>query len=156
MAQFTQVGRPKQFVTTTPTLTITDIMDAEISLDRELHEHFGGSNRFPRYTIGNDNTQIKFTTSDFAAVTNLTKGLEVTAAQLTFEAPVTGIAVDGTITQASGTIGLTISTARVIEVVAVKNTATGEPAAYEITLRAAIKESDGTAPTLTVDVTPGA
>jgi hypothetical protein len=156
MAQFVQLGRPKSFISTTPAATILDIVDGEINIDRELHEHFGGSNRYARYTIGNELTNMKFTTTDVVAVTNFTKGLEVTGAVMVFEAPVSGVAVDGSVTQASGTIGLTISTTRVTEVVQIKNAATGEVAQFEVTLTAAVKESDGTMPTLTVDVTPGA
>ena len=152
MAQFTQFGRPVSCASTTPAISITDVVDLDLSFDPELHEHFGGSNRFPRYTIGNDNTTIKLTTTDIAAL-GWVKGMEAATLVCTFEATSTLTANTGAVTKGSGTIGLTISNARVIESTRVKNGANGQPGEIEVTFRAAIVESSGVEPTLTIDFT---
>lgn len=156
MANFNQVGSPTQVATASPAITITDIMDLEFSFDPDMAEHFGGSQRFPRYTIGNDNTTVTLRTSDVAAL-GWHKGLECTALTVTYAATVSGISAIGaqgpTLTQDAGTIIFTISTVRVVSALRVSNGAGGAPAEYSVTFRAAVKESDGTAPTLTFDVT---
>lgn len=155
MAQFKQLGAPTECKTTTPAVTITDIVDLEFNFDPDMPEHFG-SKRFPRYTIGNDNSRVILRTTDVAAL-GWFKGMEVTALSATFEATVSGISALGaqgaTLTKDSGTFVFTISTARVISAFRISNGGGGQPAEYQVEFRAAIKEADGTDPTLTVDVT---
>ena len=156
MAQFKQLGSPTECKTTSPAITIADIVDLEFSFDPDLAEHFGGSQRFPRYTIGNDNTTVTLRTTDVAAL-GWHKGLEATALSVTYAATISAISAIGaqgaTLTQDAGTIIFTISNVRVVSATRVSNGAGGAPAEYQVTFRAAVVESTGAAPTLTFDVT---
>lgn len=158
MANFNQFGRPKSIVFTpvgSTAVTITDLVDASFQLDHETIKHFGGANRFPRECIGNDNTQIKFTTTDVAAFV-LLQGMEVTGVALTFEGCATAIAVGGSVSKTSGNFVLevakTTGAMRVIEPVVMKNAADGKPGQIEVTLRAAILESSGAEADIAIDV----
>lgn len=152
MPQFDQLGAPKSVAMTAPALTITDLTEAGFNFDPELHEHFSGNSRFPRYTIGNDNTTISFTTSDKAAIAALIKGLEVAGVTLTFGGTYTSVAATGSVTQSSVEVTATISSMRVVEAVEVTSSGSDKtPATFAITLRAAAKESDGAEPTIVFD-----
>lgn len=148
MPQFEQVGAPLSVVMTTPALTINDIMEGSFKFDPELNEHFAGKSRFPRYTIGNDNTTITFKTTDKAAIAALIKGMEAAGVAITFKGTYTGVDAEGTVTQSTVQVTATISNMRVVEAIEVKNDSDKKPAEFEITLRAAAKESDGADPTI--------
>lgn len=149
MPQFEQLGSPFSLVMTTPALTINDLMDASFKFDPELQEHFGGGSRYPRFTIGNDNSEIKFKTSDRAVIAALVKGMECAGVTLLYKGTFTGASATPTVTQGSAEVSATISTMRVVEAVEVSNDSDKKPAEFEITLRPAIKEADGADPTIT-------
>lgn len=156
MAQFNQLGSPFSLVFTTPALTINDLVEASFDFDPELHEHFRGSSRFVRYTIGNDNTTITFQTSDKAAIAALIKGMEVGGVTLTFKGTYTGVEdTDPTVTQSDEQVSATISTMMVIEREPISNNADKSPAMFSFTLRACEKESDGSAPTIAFSYSAG-
>ncbi len=150
MPQFSQFGRPKQVAMTTPALTIGDIMSLENNFDPELHEHFTG--RFPRYTIGNDDTRVRFKTTDIAAL-GLVKGMKCAAVACQFEGTATAIDATGAITKATGTIGFTISDMEVLSALKIeKGEQDGAPGEIEVELRACVNEGTGADPTITFDV----
>lgn len=150
MTQFNQFGRPKSVAVTTPSLNITDITDLTLSPDLEIHLHRGGNTRFPRKTLGDDNTTISFSTTDTAAL-GLVKGMEVEGVTGTFGATVTGRSAALAPTQSAATLSLTVSVMFVEDVVDLTNQATGEPGSIQVKLRACVKEADGTEPTITAD-----
>ena len=150
MAQFDQLGAPYSIVMTTPALTVDDLVEAGFNFDPDLNEHFNGKSRFPRYTIGNDNTTITFTTTDKAAAAALLKGMEVAGVVLTMKGTYPGVSAGPSVTQSSVEVTATISVMRVVEAVEISNSSDSkEPAQFQFTLRAAAKESDGTLPTIT-------
>lgn len=149
MAQFDQVGSPYSIVMTTPAITITDLMDASFEFNPEMHDHFNGNSRFPRFTMGNDDSTIKFKTSDIAAIAALTKGMEVAGVVLLFKA--TFSKVDDTaptLTQGSVEVSAVISIMRVTDAVPIKNDSDKKPAEFEFTLRPAKAEADDADPTI--------
>lgn len=155
MAQFEQLGSPFSLAISAPALTISDVMDASFNFDPELHEHFSGSSRFPRYTIGNDNTTIKFKTSDKAAIAALVKGMEASDVTLLFKGTFTGVTSAPALTQSTAQVSATISNMRVIEAVEISNDSEKKPAEFEFTLRAAAKEADGLDPTIAFSFAAG-
>lgn len=151
MPAFTQYGRPVSVACTTPAITVTDLTDLDVAFDPELIEHVGGASRFPRYTVGTDNTTISFTTTDVAAL-GFVKGMECSTIAAKFEGPDTVVNNAGVRTKTSGEIGLTLSNARVVEALRMQNDPTGKPGEIRVVLRAAVVESSGSDPTITVDV----
>ena len=154
MAQFSQLGRPKSFETTTPALKIEDLLEMEVTLDHEAHKHFG-NNRFPRKTIGNDATRIRIKTTDVRVVANYHKSKEVAGITCTWEGTASTIDENGDVTVNPGTYTFECTVGSVAEAVKITPAADGKPAEFEVTFEPAIKESDGTAPTVGLTFSPG-
>lgn len=149
MAQFDQLGSPYSVTIGTPSLTVDDLVDAGHNFDPELHEHFNGKSRFVRFSIGNDNTTINFTTTDKATIAALIKGMEVQTVKLTFKGTYTNVSSTApAVTQSAVEVSATISTMKVVEAVEVTNNSDKAPAQFAFTLRACQKESDGSDPTI--------
>lgn len=155
MPNFSQFGRPLS-CTVTGGPTITDLISVETTFDPELHEHFGGggaAGRFPRITVGNDNSRIKIKTTDIAAL-GCVKGMQFTSVTVTFEATATSVANTGAVSLGSAnTIGMTLAPVRVVSSFQITNEATGQPGEIEVEFRVSNLESDGTAGAVTIDAT---
>lgn len=155
MANYEQLSSPYEFVSTTPSATISDVIDAEWNFDPEMNEHWNGASVYPRFTIGNHKVNLKVKTSDVQGFTKFIKGMEVTDAEIKFKSPITVYGLSGnqaSMTQASTVRGFKISTTRVVEAVKVSNGADKKPAEFEVTFQAAVKESDGSDPSITLDL----
>lgn len=149
MAKIDQLSSPQDVTIGTPAATIEDLIDASINFDPEMHEHFNGKSRFPHFVIGNDNTTLKFKTTDRSVIAKLAKGMEVKNVVLKFKGPT--IAVSGTApayTSDGTIITATISCMRVVEAIEITNDAEKKAAEFEVTLRAAVDSSTGDDPTI--------
>jgi hypothetical protein len=154
MSQFTQLGRPKEFKTTTPSVTITDVLEATLKRSSEQNKHYGNK-RFPRITIGNDNSELTIKTSDVAALQNFFDGLEVLQVEVDYLGTDSTNDIDGVTTTNAGTYKYTCTVMRVEGAVEVQPAADGKPAEFTIKLIPSVKESDGSMPVQDITVTPG-
>lgn len=155
MSKWSMLGRPKSFVTTTPAVTINDLLQGStIRLDHESHRHFG-NRRHPRTTIGNDNTRITIVTTDIAAYQNFHKDREVGGLTMEFELPAELISELGVANPEAGSITITVSNARVDEAVELAPNDDGSPGQFTVSFYPSIKQADGTAPTITRTITIG-
>lgn len=154
MTQPLQLGRPYEVKSTTPSLTITDVVDAQLIFNPTLHEHHGGKSRYATYTIGDDDTRITLKTTDSAALGWIT-GMTVSAVSISFaatETEITALGAQGaTITQAAGTIVATVSSMKVISPVKVSNGCDGKPAEFDVEFKAC-QSGTGADPTMTFDL----
>lgn len=154
MAALNQLASPKELTIGTPALTVTDLVSASINFDPELHEHFAGNSRFPHYVIGNDNTTMKFKTTDRSVLAKLIKGMEVKTVALKFAGPVKAVAsTTPTYTSDTSDITASISCMRVTEAIEVSAESDKKPAEFEITLRAAKDIETNADPTITFNFT---
>lgn len=153
MAQFSQFGRPKLCSTGTPAISIADVVDLEISLGAEMNDHFGGTNRQPRYSIGNDATKITLTTTDTAAL-GWVKGMQCTTLTCQFEGTATSVSAAGAVSKGTAnTVGIIVSNVRVAEAVEIKSSSDGKPGEIKVVFEPAIVETTGAEPTITYDTT---
>lgn len=146
MADWAQVGRVKGFKTTTPAVTIEDCMEGTGATPGvEIHEHYA-NNRFPRITIGNDNTTATLVTTDVNAFTNFFQGQEVEGLEIDVDMVAEAITNVGVATLNPGSVKWSCSVAYVSEAVELAPKEDGSPAEFSITFKAKRKKGTGAIP----------
>ncbi len=161
-AEYYQLGKPTSIVFTPlsgSATTITSLSELTFTFAPKLNAYFG-NRRYPRYTVGQDETTVEFSTTDARALT-LAQGMEVSAITLVIGGIQATSNADTTVNaQGAQSFTAVVSAARVVDVVEVSaNGESREPTEYKVKLMAAIPENGtgvGQDPTVSWTIVAGA